>query len=206
MSAATTTQEILDELTPILQQIDDAADREYARWVDPANPLSKPTAELHDAASRANDAVPADLRDRAAALFPALCHAYLAESPEQRQQTRERVRDRQTLHHHLIGFVHFNANQIRNRKEDPSIALRRGLAAASIENNVLDFRDMYIALGELYKAAATAGVDPTPLFAEIAALSDEKSAYPESKQEPLNVFLRDFTRSAFFAVDVETNL
>jgi hypothetical protein len=42
--------------------------------------------------------------------------------------------------------------------------LRLGLAAALIDNLRSDFRDIWVALGELFKAAEQHGIDPVPYF------------------------------------------
>jgi hypothetical protein len=204
-----TIQSILDELTPLLKLIDDAADRafnEHLAAAGEAVPQDQMNQRLLEAAQQANAAVPADQRNRAAALTLALCDAYLVASPDDRKQTRDRVHDALTFHHHLIGFNLHAAAQVTRAAggADAQTWLRRGLAAASIENNVLDPRNTALALGELLGTATRTTVDATQAFADVAAMSDDTSRHPELP--PMRDFLAGFTKAAFFGANVESNL
>jgi hypothetical protein len=52
--------------------------------------------------------------------------------------------------------------------------LRLGLAACSIAGLRIDYRDFLMGLGELYRRARDAGIDPLPYFKEVADLSDDE--------------------------------
>jgi hypothetical protein len=196
-----------DELAPLLRQIDEAADQAYRDGFDPdAAPLETFHAELQAAQRRANAAVTPDQRRRAAELIAALCDAYLVATPEQRSAVRQRTHDMLSLHHHLIGFIRFAASKLAPDGDAHDAWLHRGLAAAAIENNVLDFRDTYLALAELYIAAQRAGLDPTGAFRDAGEIADDRPAYPELNQGSMRDFLGNFTRSAFFQADVLPHL
>jgi len=81
--------------------------------------------------------------------------------------------------------------------------LRRGLAAASILDVRLDPQDIHVSLGHLYRAAALAGLDPQPVFAEVAALSSD--AYP-SKYGSARALLAGFHDSDYFRESVAPEL
>ena len=129
----------------------------------PSGPVESFQADTQAAQRRANESVAPEDRGHAGELIRDLCDAYLAiAAPEQRQAIRQRVHNLLSLHHHLIGFIGFAASNIGRGGEaaDNAVWLRRGLAATAIENNVLDYRDMYLALGDLYTAAHGKGIDP----------------------------------------------
>jgi hypothetical protein len=62
------------------------------------------------------------------------------------------------------------------------LRLRLGLAAAAILQEREDYRDIMVSLAFLHHAARRAGIDPDPLFREVAAL-----ARPETER-----FMRGF--------------
>jgi hypothetical protein len=76
--------------------------------------------------------------------------------------------------------------------------LRLGLAAVSIvsiDDNGTDFRDSYVALGDLYVCAVRCGIEPGPYFEEVAQIS---SGVPNIEQTPMRDFLLRFEGSAYF--------
>lgn len=101
-----------------------------------------------------------------------LCPIYLGASPQQRSEIRSAVSDKEGLWSGLINYVYRAARglQASNDKE----WLRLGLAAISIEDCSIDFRDTLMALAELYVAAEKAGIDPEPQFREVAELSNDQ--------------------------------
>jgi hypothetical protein len=76
------------------------------------------------------------------------------------------------------------------------------LAAASLENNRVNFKEMYLALGSLYEACVKSGMQPSLEFVKIAYLSNPEKNRGASMQE----FLANFEDSAFFKKDVEPKL
>lgn len=131
-----------------------------------------------------------------------LCRAYLEASPEQRAEIRELAHRHKHVLHTALGHVGWAGQQIH--AAEAVEWLRSGLAAACINDNRIDYRDMLLQLGSLYMAAAHAGIDPKPYFTEIAALANPvpHEASPSSMQH----FLADFDRSAFFEADVKPRL
>lgn len=129
-----------------------------------------------------------------------LCVLYLSASEEQRTQIRNlaaelpRTIDRQLLNH--IGWA---SDRVWLSKDGEWV--RRGLAAASIEDNRSDFRDTFVGLGGLYVAGSSAGVDCSPYFQEAAELSSTQCG-PYMSLSSMRDFLSNFEKSAYFNQDV----
>ncbi len=142
------------------------------------------------------DPYPADFRD---ARFDALCALYLEANELQRAQipeifareestrayariadwasSRERARNDLSS---LILYMRRVASSIESG--DHTWRLRLGLAAAAILQEREDYRDVMVSLASLHHAARQAGIDPRPIFREVAAL-----ARPETER-----FMRGF--------------
>jgi len=81
--------------------------------------------------------------------------------------------------------------------------LRLGLAAVSIDDNGTDFRDSYVALGDLYIGAVRCGMGPRPYFDEAAEISSGAS---NAEQTSMRDFLLRFEGSAYFGEAVAPKL
>ena len=81
--------------------------------------------------------------------------------------------------------------------------LRLGLAAVSIDDNGTDFRDTYVALGDLYICAVRCGMEPGPYFEEVAEIS---SGDPNTERISMRNFLLRFEGSAYFGETVAPKL
>lgn len=103
------------------------------------------------------------------AFFNKLCAAYLSMSQQMRLQIRNIIAGKSGLQSGLVGYASRQAEQIKSKND--SQILRLGLAAISIENCANDFRDVLIALAELYVSAEKVGIDPLPYFNDISTLS-----------------------------------
>jgi hypothetical protein len=122
--------------------------------------------------------------------FDELCPAYLDAASPQRAEIRAVVSDKAGLPSALLGYVYRSASQIQSASDGEW--LRRGLAAASIENCARDFRDVVLALAELYVAAEEAGIDPKPAFKAVARLSSRDK--PRGGTTPVRQMLANFHR------------
>ncbi len=138
--------------------------------------------------------------------FVELCRLYLESNASLRGEIRAFFDGRQALRSRLLDQVLTAAHEIdRGRGEAENAAsLWRGLAAVSIEDNRLDYRDTFGALGELYLRAADAGLRPTGAFHEIGELSSEVPL--DTGLQPMKAFLQSFEKSAFFAESVAPRL
>ena len=81
--------------------------------------------------------------------------------------------------------------------------MRLGLAAVSIDDNGTDFRDSYVALGDLYICAVRCGMDPRPYLEEVAEIS---SGVPTIERISTRDFLLRFEGSAYFGEAVAPKL
>jgi hypothetical protein len=122
--------------------------------------------------------------------FDELCPAYLDAASPQRAEIRAAVSDKAGLLSALLGYVYRSASRIQPPSDGEW--LRRGLAAASIENCAKDFRDVLLALAELYVAAEEAGIDPKPAFKAVARLSSGDK--PSGGTTPVGQMLANFHR------------
>ena len=130
-------------------------------------------------------------------LLDRVADSYLAAGEEDRSAIRRLVGENRAVLHKMYWYIGHTATRVR---ETCSPAwLRRGLAAASIEDARRDYRDLYMALGNLYLEATRAGIDPGPAFREIGRLSNRGLAGPLSTAE----MLENFEQSAFFSADVK---
>ncbi len=82
--------------------------------------------------------------------------------------------------------------------------LMLGLAAASIEDLRLDFRESFSALGKLYLAAAQAGIAPKTYFAEVSEISSAEKGGDNGSS--MKDFLQNFDKSAYFRECIKPKL
>jgi len=137
-------------------------------------------------------------------LLDNLCVLYLSVPDEQRAQIRNlAAQSSPTIGNQLLGHIGWSGEQARSSKDGEWV--RRGLAAASIEDNRSDYRDMFRALGGLYLAASSVGIDCSRYFQEAAELSSAQHG-----RSPLvgsmRAFLAKFEQSAYFNSDVRPRI
>jgi hypothetical protein len=122
------------------------------------------------------------------ALLDELCPAYLTATAQQRASIRAMASTRNGVLSALLGYVYRAAHRIQSPADREW--LRRGLAAVSIENCSKDFRDVALALAELYVAAEQAGIPPRSDFRAIASLSSPEK--PAGGTAPVRDMLTNF--------------
>jgi hypothetical protein len=81
--------------------------------------------------------------------------------------------------------------------------LRLGLAAGSIDDNGTDYRDTYVALGDMYVCAVRRDMEPVTYFEEAAEIS---SGVSNIEQTSMRDFLLRFEESAYFGEAVAPKL
>ena len=101
-----------------------------------------------------------------------LCPAYLEASDLERSAIRDAVSDKNGLLSALLGYAYKVSKRIYS--PDDQEWLRRGLAAISIENCSRDYRDVLLAMAELYVMAEEAGIKPRAHFTAISKLSSDE--------------------------------
>ncbi len=128
-----------------------------------------------------------DLIEEIFNFFDTNYEVYLHATDEQRSEIRSVIYTRYYPGPHS-GIVHYMENffvellweYVRERavKELKSTSdkvwLMRGLVAISMENCSIDFRDSLSLLASLYSAAKQKGINPEPIFQEIAKISSHE--------------------------------
>jgi hypothetical protein len=126
------------------------------------------------------------------ALLDELCAIYLKAEEDRRVAIRGIFDDKQSLRNYLhtyIGHASRHLAETRDKKW-----LRLGLAAASICDRRVDWRDLMICLGELYLTARQAGFRPGYQFSAIARISNRSRKYKENSTRD---FLASFRKTAY---------
>ena len=168
-------------LAELIQQLDELKQR-YQEWVAPINQV------IRECSYKVNrdGYTPADfdrdvkaVREKQRAkydpyqaiyrLLDEMCPAYLEASSEQRVLVRAAASDKNGVLSALLGYAYRAARRIQSPADREW--LRRGLAAISIENCSKDYRDVLLALAELYVAAEEAGIRPRSDFRAVSRLS-----------------------------------
>jgi hypothetical protein len=125
-------------------------------------------------------------------LLDEICPAYISASSEDRAKVRAAVRDKNGVLSALLGYAYRSAKRIHS--PDDKACLIKGLAAISIENCSRDYRDVLLALAELYVAAEEAGIKPRADFKAVSQLSSRKK--PDGGDTSMQAMLAGFHRYA----------
>ena len=123
------------------------------------------------------------------AFYDQLMPQYLGAVDAEREQIRSLFQKKRGLQNVLLGFAYRAADGINSPSDIP--LLRLGLAAMSIEDFSVDYRDSLLALAELCVRAERAGIDPRPVFDEIAEMSSAQVSTGGAKN-PTCKILKDF--------------
>lgn len=177
----------------------------YQEWVEPINRVTRESsykvnrdgytpADFERDVKRVKDAQLAKYNpyQEMYEFFDEICPAYLGATTEQRAEIRLAVSDKAGVLSALLGYVYRSANRIQSSSDGEW--LRKGLAAVSIENCCKDFRDVLLALAELYVVAEEAGIDPKPEFKAVSRLSSREK--PSGGTTPVSRMLASFHRYA----------
>lgn len=106
------------------------------------------------------------------ALLDKLCPIYLDASPQQRAEIRSAVSNQEGIWSGLINYAYRAAERLKSPADKDWLPL--GLAAISIEDCSMDYRDTLMALAELCVAAEKADINPEPDFRHVAELSSRQ--------------------------------
>jgi hypothetical protein len=129
------------------------------------------------------------------------CRLYLRGDQALRGEIRESFEGWTAVRGRMLAQAWSFADKLADTCDDRW--LRLGLAAVSIDDNGTDFRDSYVALGDLYICAGRCGIEPGPYFEEVAQIS---SGVSNIEQTPMRDFLRRFEGSAYFGEAVAPKL
>ena len=129
------------------------------------------------------------------------CRLYLQGEEALRREIRHSFNEWTSVRGRMLAKAWSFADKLADTCDDRW--LRLGLAAVSIDDNGTDFRDTYVALGDLYVCAVRCGMDPRPYFEEVAEIS---SGVSNIEQTPMRDFLLRFEGSAYFGEAVAPKL
>ena len=124
-------------------------------------------------------------------LLDELCGAYLEVDAARRAAVRAYFDEKQRVLKYLHSYVGGRAAPLVASSGDVKW-LRLGLAAASIADRRVDYRDWLISLGELWLAAEEVGIAPARQFSAMARISNSEPRYGNRSTQDL---LRHFRRS-----------
>jgi hypothetical protein len=134
---------------------------------------------------------PFDLRELYQ-LLDELCGLYLRADREERLLIRGFFNERARMMNYLHSYVGGRAARlVRSTGDTRWLAL--GLAAASINDQRVDYRDLLISLGKLWLAAEEVGIAPARHFSAAARISSREPVYGNRCTADL---LRGFRTSA----------
>jgi hypothetical protein len=140
-------------------------------------------------------------RDEVFAAFDEICDIYARADPTRCAIIRGIVQQREAraLLQDYIAY----ASTILKQGGRPEW-FERGVVAASIDDQRVDYRDWLMSLGDLYVSARTAHLEPSPVLKRIAKLSNPERhpAAPTPTREALG----DFENSAYFATSILPHL
>ena len=102
-----------------------------------------------------------------------LCDVYLDSDLEGRSDIREVFANQREFRQTLLAYVFRAASALR--REPSARWVRRGITAAAIEDQRLDYRDSIVGLIVLRWAAERVGLDPRPEFESLATAASERT-------------------------------
>jgi hypothetical protein len=175
----------------------DARERAFAAQFHPKEgQLSTLMSKLPKAAAAAKGVGPGP-QEAAFAVLDEVCDVYL-HFDAQRCAVIRGVVHRHEIHR-LLGEYVGHASQVLAKGGRPEW-LDRALAAASIDDQRVDYRDWLMSLGDIYLAARTHGLDPAPAFKRVAEISN---AQPHrAAPTPTKDAMSRFEQSAYFATSI----
>ena len=101
-----------------------------------------------------------------------LCELYPEADVGEQAEVRERLKVLRYVRGRLYGLVHSAAKRLRESRDRRWLDL--GLTAAALEGGRIDFRDLYVALGELWLAAEKVRINPRKPFRAAAETAGEE--------------------------------
>ena len=134
-------------------------------------------------------------------LLDELGDIYLRSETKQRNEIRRIVAANREVLGELGNYTARGTNLLKSTGEARWLYL--GLIAASIEDLQVDYRDTLVLLGDLLLAAKQVGIDPLPVFQEIASLSNpDVTAVGSSTQNAL----ANFHKTAYYKKSIQPEL
>ena len=180
-----------------IAQWHDARERAFAAQFRPREgQLSTLMSKLPKAAAAAKGVGPGP-HEAAFALLDEVCDLYLRSDPKRCALIRG------VVHRHeirrLLGEYTARASRVLQQGGRPEW-LARALAAASIDDQRVDYRDWLMALGDVYLSARAHGIDPAPELKRVAEISNAEPH--RAAPSPTRDAMARFEESAYFATSI----
>jgi len=131
-----------------------------------------------------------------------LASFYLGGTEKERAEIRSHLGKHIAFSNYIPAYVSARAKELKSPGD--SDILLKALAAFSANDHRGDFRDELVQLGDLWLAAARAGIDPTTHFEKAASLSSDDAK--DKGGTSMRTFLADFPKSAHFREAVKPEL
>jgi len=125
-------------------------------------------------------------------LLGAMCALYLQVDADRRQAIRDLFEGRSVLLNRLHHYMGLAARRLQETQDKGW--LRMGLAAASICDRRVDWRDLMVRLGDLYLTASALGMRPGYQFRAVSRISNPSRRYKEASTRDL---LAGFRKTAY---------
>jgi hypothetical protein len=126
-------------------------------------------------------------------LLDELCLNYLTGEEKVRSEIRDFFHTNRKILRYLHGYIGRNTVLLRSEKSKKWIRL--AMAAVSICDRRVDWRDLLVILGGLYFTAKEIGINPTPFIKEAARISSTKEdRYGRSTKN----FVANFTKTGYY--------
>ncbi len=188
------------ELSTFSRQIQELATN-YRKWIEPVSELTKRYMHEHkitwqdfDKVNEARKDVLVELRKkddvpgRITSFLDDNYDLYYTATPEECQKIRESIGVNREFEDFLLSYAQDIASRVNSA--DDVVLLKKGLVALSLENCGRDDRDTWVTLADLYVTAESVGIDPKPLFLEVAKISSKER--PRGGSIPLGEVLINF--------------
>ena len=131
------------------------------------------TAHLEDMNRQAMASVQDDPRSDTFAFLDTLADEFLKLPPEDRAMLSDFFADCRHLERVHRGYVSAHAAD-RLRSTRDVVWLWRGVAIAALAQGGTDYRDLHLALADLWDSSKAAGLNPALAFAQIGSLANTK--------------------------------
>ncbi len=104
-----------------------------------------------------------------------LCEVYLSATPPQQKLIRALFSEDALFHRVFDSYTQRVYEKMQSTKEVRW--LYNGLVVHSLEDNRVDWRDVLVALSDLWLHAEKSGINPSSIFREVAAMSSATALY-----------------------------
>ena len=166
-------------------------------WSFDSVPKGQFEQSLRDAAQGAEDRAGQGPREEGYELLAEVCDLYARADKSTRAELTRTVKTSDQL---AVLCLWFGGKACQELEATGRADwLRRAVTAAALVDTEPDYRDWYLTLGDVWRAAVRRGLDPRGPFAAAAAIAPEQREYGGGSTRKM---LAEFEASAYFAESV----